>query len=170
MNDASQAYRLELDGAVGSVNQITALKGSKKFDNIYILSTNQQKQVSLVHRVVVRNKECTLFADCTHQHGSDDFGTRGAFLSMESTCSSFYSNGSWNVKMNYPYKNERKAIMFYTSGIRSGLDTIRTANRNNLSNMYLSCVEGSQNIAGMVHNSALGCWIIFGDFGLRILS
>lgn len=170
MNDPSKTYKLHLDGTVGSVAQITALKGSKDFDNVYILSNNQQRQMSSVHRIVVRNKECKLFADCTHQHGNSEFGIRGAFLSMESTCSSFFSNGSWNVKMNYPYKDERRSIMCYSSGIRSGVDTIRTANRNNLQSMYLSCVEGSQNIGGMVHNSALGCWIIFGDFGLRILS
>jgi hypothetical protein len=170
MTKATNPYALELDGRVGSVAQITAVKGSKKFDNVYVLTNNNRSQTSSVYRIVVRDKKCTLFPDCVNQYGEPNQGIRGAFLNMESSCSAFFSNGSWNVRMNYPYKDEQRAIMCYNSHIRSGVDTIRTANRNNLNSMYLSCVKGSQNIAGMQHDPVLGCWVIFGDFGLRILS
>ena len=166
------AYKIDLDGTVGAVVQMTSCRRSQDFDNLYVLSNDQFKQLSKVHRVVVKNKKCTLFADCTvEEFQKKNVGIKGSFLDMATACSSFYSNGTWYVKMNYPsYKREHEAIQCYQSGLKSGLDTVRTANRNLLRNMNLRSIDGAKNIAGMMHENILGCWIVFGDFGLRILS
>jgi hypothetical protein len=172
LGNRDSIYKIDLDCSIGGVTQISACRGSQHFDNLYVLSNDQFKQKGRLHRLVVKNKKCTLFADCTQEEFSRrNVGVKGSFLEMETACSSFYSNGTWYIKINYPsYKREHEAIQCYQSGLRSGVDTVRTANRSLLRNMSLRSIDGAKNIAGMMHDPILGCWIVFGDFGLRILS
>lgn len=170
LSGLEKAEKLSLDGTVGAVCKIISVAGSEKLDNLYVVSNDPYRQSSKLHRLVIKNKQCTLFLDGKYRDLQNRSSTtRGSFLDMNTTCSSFFSNGAWNVKMNFPYKNEFKAIQCY-QGVRSGTDTLRDAHRGSLKNVYLSYVEGAQNIGGMIHDKNLGCWMIFGDNGIRILS